>query len=632
MPVTVIKAKTPSDDPIVQVAERKEGKIRDAFILAIAVLKDKINLEDLAEAMATGTTDTVLGMLNVDDALSNAMKGAGLEAGEASVRDAIQQTFAAGAKAAILQLPKQIQVDLSFNLMNPESVKFLEAYEFNLIQQVTKDTVDAIRQVIVRAFQEGGHPYEQAREIRSMIGLTARQEAAVENYRTALETGSYSQALDRALRDGRYDRGLLNAIAQGKELPQARIDAMVDRYSTRYVKYRAETIARTECLPGNTLVSAAMVGAIHRRWYDGPMVEFITCFGRKLSATPNHPMLTSRGWLAAGQIHEGDGFICDTLQQSSGPARDGDVQAPPTTLAEIFNSLEAVWVLERKRCTDAEFHGDGRDREVDTLTSNRVLSIGRFSPVYKPAIKNVFSPSDFATTRFCRMCHRLLSVDKQACLCVRANRNAVLLKSAFDRLAKYAEIGRQGIESFAAKIANLEFFYRQIVPIVRGMSASGEVALPGIFQRSVYTSSADYVSYPSTIRLHGFSYSSHAQAGQIEIDGIRSVRIRAFSGHVFNLSTPFGYFNIDQVYTGNSLRAANKGQRALWGQAKEQGLLPDTVLRRWIASGDAATCPICEDLDGSEVGMDEEFDDGILEPPAHPSCRCAVGLSFPKAA
>jgi SPP1 gp7 family putative phage head morphogenesis protein len=327
MPVTVIKAKQPSDDPIVQVAERLEGKIRDAFIAAIAVLKDKINLEDLAEAMATGTTDTVIGMLNIDDALANAMKGAGLEAGEASVRGAIQQTFAAGAKAAILQLPKQIQVDLSFNLMNPESVKFLEAYEFNLIQQVTQDMVAAIRQVIARAFQEGGHPYEQAREIRTMIGLTARQEQAVENYRTALESGNYSQALDRALRDGRYDRGLLNAIAQNKPLVQERIDAMVDRYSARYVKYRAETIARTE-----------------------------------------------------------------------------------------------------------------------------------------------------------------------------------------------------------------------------------------------------------------------------------------------------------------SLRAANKGQRALWGQAKEQGLLPAEVLRRWIAIGDDRTCPICDDLDGSEVGMDEEFDGGILEPPAHPDCRCSLGLSFPKAA
>ncbi len=47
--------------------------------------------------------------------------------------------------------------------------------------------------------------------------------------------------------------------------------------------------------------------------------------------------------------------------------------------------------------------------------------------------------------------------------------------------------------------------------------------------------------------------------------------------------------------------------------------------KRWLASADA--CPICEELNGEEVALDETFDfDGeeIDAPPGHPNCRCDV--------
>src|SRR5690606_3974530 len=80
---------------------------------------------------------------------------------------------------------------------------------------------------------------------------------------------------------------------------------------------RAEVIARTECLPGETLVDTAVVRAIFRRWYDGPMVEIETRNGRKFSATPNHPMLTQNGWIEAGLINQGDNLICHRRDKGS---------------------------------------------------------------------------------------------------------------------------------------------------------------------------------------------------------------------------------------------------------------------------------------------------------------------------
>jgi len=78
-----------------------------------------------------------------------------------------------------------------------------------------------------------------------------------------------------------------------------------------------------------------------------------------------------------------------------------------------------------------------------------------------------------------------------------------------------------------------------------------------------------------------------------------------------------------------SMRAANVGQREAWDQAVDNGLLSQNVRREWIATSEA--CPICEGLDGQQIGLDEEYEDDNGEaydgPPAHPNCRCTEGIS-----
>ena len=44
------------------------------------------------------------------------------------------------------------------------------------------------------------------------------------------------------------------------------------------------------------------------------------------------------------------------------------------------------------------------------------------------------------------------------------------------------------------------------------------------------------------------------------------------------------------------------------------------------AEDDLVDREICEPLDGQEAALDEPFDGGIFRPPAHPNCRCSVGL------
>lgn len=52
---------------------------------------------------------------------------------------------------------------------------------------------------------------------------------------------------------------------------------------------------------------------------------------------------------------------------------------------------------------------------------------------------------------------------------------------------------------------------------------------------------------------------------------------------------------------------------------RESGLVDK---KQWLASDDC--CDDCEAIDGKIVDIDDEFVDGVDEPPYHPNCRCDV--------
>jgi hypothetical protein len=75
--------------------------------------------------------------------------------------------------------------------------------------------------------------------------------------------------------------------------------------------------------------------------------------------------------------------------------------------------------------------------------------------------------------------------------------------------------------------------------------------------------------------------------------------------------------------------AQRAGQRESWRQAVERGYLNPAVARQeWVAEADA--CDDCLGLDGTTVGLNEQFpatehfDAG--GPPKHPVCRCSAAL------
>lgn len=152
---------------------------------------------------------------------------------------------AEAAELAVALQPMAPTVGVSFNATDPQAAAMMRDNALAFVRQFTEAQRTATRRALVDALGSGQSRQAAARAFRESIGLTDAQLQAVDNYRSLLEQGS-REALDRSLRDRRFDASVEAAADGRRQLTPEQIDRMVTRYRARYLAYRAETIARTE--------------------------------------------------------------------------------------------------------------------------------------------------------------------------------------------------------------------------------------------------------------------------------------------------------------------------------------------------------------------------------------------------
>jgi len=134
--------------------------------------------------------------------------------------------------------------------------------------------------------------------------------------------------------------------------------------------------AHMNCVLGDTLVSSGCpVSAVSKRIYEGPVYTLTTATGNSLRCTPNHPILTAKGFLAAQDIQLGDNLVRDCgIKRVSFIDEDHDYTE--TTVEKLFDAgiKSGKMMPMLVPTTTKDFHGDGADNEVAIIASNRILS------------------------------------------------------------------------------------------------------------------------------------------------------------------------------------------------------------------------------------------------------------------
>lgn len=133
-----------------------------------------------------------------------------------------------------------------------------------------------------------------------------------------------------------------------------------------------------QCFPAGTRVSAGEVRAASRRWYSGQLVEVSTAgaHGEKLAGTPNHPALTTRGWVPLAELREGDHLIRRLRRDGVTPAVGPHDEQVEPRIEDLFAALREAGGVPAATVPPApeQFHGDGSIGHVHVVRADGSLS------------------------------------------------------------------------------------------------------------------------------------------------------------------------------------------------------------------------------------------------------------------
>jgi len=213
----------------------QSAKVRVAVNAYVGSLTSEAMVRRVADTLQSGGPDATLDFIDehvirIADSMTSGFVGAGTS----EINN-------------IKALIGQPTIGISFDPASPRAAAFMEKNKLEFVTNYTRSQKDSTRKALTAALDSGAGVREAARAFRDSIGLTETQWDAVNSYRSALEAGN-SDALDRALRDRRFDGTVTSSINNDEPLTPAQIDRMVDRYRDRYLSLRAETIARTETI------------------------------------------------------------------------------------------------------------------------------------------------------------------------------------------------------------------------------------------------------------------------------------------------------------------------------------------------------------------------------------------------
>jgi hypothetical protein len=291
---------TQAEQAIERIASRLEPQLRKRFLAAVQSIKDKVDLNALAQAVQSSSIsqaelaikisdwDTKYGVMAID-----------LKAG-----------FLAGGEVAYHALDGA-GFKLRFDLINPYAVNYASRKLPQLTQSYKENARGMIRDIITEAVAGNHTAQTAAKAIRDHVGLTDAYSKAVTNYRAELI---------------------------GSGITGDKLDGKVQRYSDQLLRSRAKTIARTEIIQAQVAGQRALWNEAAREglfdktrmkrvWvtsfdertcglcvdmdgqevafngvYESPDLGNVNVFGEVLNGPPMHPNCRCREKLESGVV------------------------------------------------------------------------------------------------------------------------------------------------------------------------------------------------------------------------------------------------------------------------------------------------------------------------------------------
>lgn len=281
------------------------------------------------------------------------------------------------------------------------------------------------------------------------------------------------------------------------------------------------------CFPAGVVVSGPAPQAATSRWFAGELVHITTSDGGDLAVTPQHPILTTKGWIPAHLICEGDHVIRHGRRQGPPFAGPHDHNGP-ALIEDVTESLRRSGRVSAMTVPSApeQFHGDGLvDSHVDVVRTDRSLKADGLALACDPRAK----------LALCR---------PHAALAFLASSGAggKLLGCALH--ASDGVVGRLGVAATLLGAAAL---------LLQAVSVG---AAPAVDPRVVESEVDDAATHAVSPCEGGYRLTGLVEGDQlVKWHGTPSRVIRTrrevFAGHVFNLETSGGWYFANGIAVHN---------------------------------------------------------------------------------
>lgn len=481
---------------------------------------------------------------------------------------------------------RELGVEMAFNVNDPKVAKWLGSRMDMFSEEVAGTTFDDIRAVLRQGFSDG--------KPLSVIADTLRETFdSYEKYRAPLiartETIAASNKADLlAIRQAGIEEKVVKTwLTAGDENVRPTHQQAGEEYADGIPiddmfqvgddemdapgngSDPAETI---NCFLPGTLVSGRFVAGLKAR-YTGPAREIKTAGGHRLSVTPNHPVLTSRGLIPAKDLRKGDALLGyhGELCFLPGVVGDADCKNGPSLIEDVFETFSANGRM-LEAAADADLHGDARavDGEIEIVTAKRMLTGNRKSRVGERAEDLILVPAHARESKMVSLggrnplaqralssrdgfpCGGTLTLDQPAtlvdlgpfqplCLGLAADWDIPLPKMEGDRASFDSKGISESLDALPGEESGNHLIDREDPATIRAGS---------LVPKRDAVVSKDHVERRE-------AHSEFIQdlldrsAGTVSFDEISEVRDFEFVGHVYDLQTDVGWMIAQGIVTSN---------------------------------------------------------------------------------
>lgn len=327
--------------------------------------------------------------------------------------------------------------------------------------------------------------------------------------------------------------------------------------------------AHPNCVIEGTIVSSSPITGSTKRFYNGPVCHIITVGGNHLAVTPNHPVLTEKGWVAAHLLKVGDNVISGRGDNWSAVLIDPDNQQGPARIEDVVAAFCESGKMRTVSVpvTAVDFHGDGIGSQICIVGSNRFLQNQRQSTFLYPFGQQAFNignmglgalPSDSSVAQsfksFSAAADMILGDFDSAQMFFFGSLHGQQPISFGDIAKGYAGIKQPFTDRSS----------RSLMPGGKNIFGfTGEIVVDDAIDRQVYESIVAINSFfaqpsvesgPSNFVL-GYDVAG-IDASNVVVDCIVDCYVTEFSGHVYNLQTETGWYVAEGIITHNCRCAA----------------------------------------------------------------------------